>query len=179
MRIRKLNAVVFACSLVAAGYLGFAEISLQQDKLAHFAVFMVLTAQFYWCFDSASTRALRNVTVMVCCVGGGVLSEFVQGLLPYRTFDPVDILCNVAGSGLAVVASVYYHKRLLEAKRQLRYEQLRQSIPDVRDGFSGNEEDVDFEMGGANSVDLSKYSSREDLTLKTIRPEPIDDLQVD
>lgn len=74
-----------------------------------------------------------------------------------------------------------YHKKFIEQKRQERYEQLRNSIPP-------DNEDVDFDMdleSGAQSDrsnDLSRFSSKEDIsdiTLKNLRPEPVDDLTVE
>ncbi|CCH42266.1 putative membrane protein [Wickerhamomyces ciferrii] len=181
MRLRKSVLAGLAVALIIAAYLGFADISLEHDKLVHFFVFFGLTLMFYWLFETSSTRAIRNLTFIICTLAGGIGSEFIQGLLPYRTFDPKDIICNVLGSSLALIFSVIYHKRIVEQRRQQRYEQLRSSIPlDV--------EDVDFDMdveSGAQSDrsnDLSKFSSREDvtdITLKNIKPEPVDDLSVE
>ena len=160
MRIRKINCFVFVALLVIAAYLGFADVQVQNDKLVHFTVFFILTTMFYWLFDAQSTRTIRNLTVVVCTLGGGVISEFIQGLLPYRTFDLWDIACNVGGSLLAVVLSVVYHKKILEKKRQQRYEQLRSSIPE-------EPEDVNFDMdveSRPSRNDLSRFTSTEDVS---------------
>jgi hypothetical protein len=41
-----------------------------------------------------------------------------------RTFDPFDILANVAGSLLALAISTWYHKRMLERKRASKHYNL-------------------------------------------------------
>lgn len=173
MRVRKLNLVVFVVALVVAAYLGFADLALPSDKVVHLAVFFVLTVLFYWLFDTQSTRTVRNLTLVVCTLAGGIGSEFVQGLLPYRTFDPIDILANVIGSLLALVLSTIYHKKLLENRRKLRYEQLRNSIPPDTD-------DVNFDMDVERSNDLSRFTSTEDLSLQApSRDVELDHLGVD
>lgn len=37
-----------------------------------------------------------------------------------REFDPYDIVANVCGSGLAIAVCNWYHKRMIERKRQAR-----------------------------------------------------------
>jgi len=181
MRLRKSVLAGLGISLLLSAYLGFANISLKHDKFIHFVTFFLLTLMFYWLFDTSSIRAIRNLTFVICVLVGGIGSEFIQGLLPYREFDSKDIVCNVLGSSAALILSMIYHKKFIEQKRQERYEQLRNSIPP-------DNEDVDFDMdleSGAQSDrsnDLSRFSSKEDIsdiTLKNLRPEPVDDLTVE
>lgn len=181
MRIRKSILAGLSVSLLFSAYLGFADISIKHDKFTHFITFFILTLMFYWLFETSSTRTIRNLTFFICTLAGGIGSEFVQGLLPYRTFDAKDIICNVLGSFLALLISMFYHKKIIEQRRLNRYEQLRSSIPP-------DNEDVDFDMDVENgghsdrSNDLSRFSSKEDITdiaLKNIRPEPVDDMTVE
>lgn len=178
MRIRKSVLAGLAVTLVLSAYLGFAKISLPHDKLIHFVTFFLLSLMFYWLFETSSTRAVRNLTFIICTLTGGIGSEFVQGLLPYRDFDFKDIIANVLGSSSALVISMVYHKKIIEQRRQQRYDQLRNSIPQ-------DNEDVNFDMDLEHGVqsdrsnDLSRFSSREDITLKNMRPEPVDDLSVE
>lgn len=178
MRIRKSVLAGLGLSLVLSAYLGFADISLPHDKLIHFITFFILSLMFYWLFETSSTRVIRNLTFIVCTLVGGIGSEFIQGLLPYRDFDPKDIIFNVLGSSLALVVSMVYHRKIIEQRRLERYDQLRNSIPQ-------EPEDVDFDMDLENGVqsdrsnDLSRFSSKEDITLKNMRPEPVDDMSVE
>jgi len=48
-----------------------------------------------------------------------VASEFVQFFInSERAFDKYDILANVVGSGLALGLCAWYHRRMVERKRQ-------------------------------------------------------------
>ncbi|KAJ9666449.1 hypothetical protein H2201_003371 [Coniosporium apollinis] len=111
MRIRKPFAAGFCVLLLLAASAGLAPAQYkvpeykQSDKVLHFITFFLLTAS-----DSLCTAVL------------GVGSEILQGLLPNgRIFDPYDIVANIAGSLLALTLCNWYHKRMLERKRQARY----------------------------------------------------------
>jgi len=55
----------------------------------------------------------------VCTLGLGVGSEFLQGLLPNgREFDLFDLVANIVGSLAGLGLCSWYHKRMLERKRQ-------------------------------------------------------------
>lgn len=171
----KLRKVVLVALFVVCGialYMGLADLSLPNDKLIHFTAFFIITGLVYWTFDVSNTRTVMKLTFMSCTLCGSIGSEFLQSLLTTRQFDVFDILYNILGSALALGISVYLHKRLLEKRKQLRYEQLRGSIPhdDERDLGNGQE---------LSKNDLSRFTSQEDITLKNVDPEPIDDLQVE
>jgi hypothetical protein len=76
------------------------------------------------------------LTLAFCTAGLSIGSEILQGALPNnnRSFDPYDILANVAGSGIAVLLCSRYHKRMLERMRRRR-----------REGLSDG--DVELELG--------------------------------
>lgn len=118
-RFSTLLTPVFALSLAAAAYLGFALISLPYDKLVHFCVFLVLTIEFYYVFDTKNIRRLRLATFFVCTIGASVGLEIVQEMVnPSRVFDPVDIAFNVTGSLLGlIVATTTHHWALVRARR--------------------------------------------------------------
>ncbi|KAK9466205.1 hypothetical protein V1512DRAFT_264106 [Lipomyces arxii] len=120
MRIRKTFAVVFLCLLLLSAYLGFAPLSIPNDKFVHFLIFFCLTTTFYWVVDT-TRRRLINSTLLVCTLLGGVGSELVQSFVPYRVFDLYDIVANVLGSLLALAISSWYHKGMLERKRAAKY----------------------------------------------------------
>lgn len=58
--------------------------------MLHFLAFFILSATFYWVLEAPRKRCI-NLTLFVCAFVGGIGSEFVQGLLPYRDFDINDI----------------------------------------------------------------------------------------
>lgn len=62
------------------------------------------------------------MTLLVCTVILGIGSEFVQSFLPNdRDFDIYDIAANIIGSLLGVGICAWYHKRMLERKRQRKH----------------------------------------------------------
>jgi VanZ family protein len=107
------------------------------DKLLHLVTFFLLSLTFYWISDTSRRRALQ-VSLLVCTLLLGVGSEIVQALLPNdRSFDPFDIVANVVGSLGAIGLSGWYHRRMLERRRQARFGALA-------DGADGAD---DIELG--------------------------------
>lgn len=71
----------------------------------------------YWAVDLPRRLLLKLVLGASCALAVG--SEFLQAALPNdRVFDPVDIAANFLGSALALGLCNWYHKRMLERKRQ-------------------------------------------------------------
>ncbi|KAF2702708.1 hypothetical protein K504DRAFT_464984 [Pleomassaria siparia CBS 279.74] len=126
MRIRKPFAGAFVAICIVAALAGFSPTDYkiptykQSDKALHFIAFFLLTFTFYWILET-SRRKVLQLTFTICTVGMGMASEVIQGILPiHREFDYYDILANVMGSALALMACNWYHKRMLERKRAAR-----------------------------------------------------------
>jgi VanZ family protein len=115
---------VFFLLVLLAGYAGLTSLQVDvyvNDKVLHFVTFFVLTVVFYWILDTNRRRTL-NLTLMVCTLGLGVGSEFLQHVLPNnREFDIYDVLANIIGSLAGVGLCSWYHKRMLERKRQNKH----------------------------------------------------------
>lgn len=149
---------VFFLLLLLAGYAGLTSLQvdvLVNDKVLHLFTFFVLTVVFYWITDTNRRRTL-HFTLVVCTLGLGVGSEFLQGFLPNgREFDFYDIVANVVGSLAALGICSWYHKRMLERKRQRK----SYSVVPNNDG----EEEVDIELGegivGAQESGVTAESS--------------------
>ncbi|KAF1824835.1 uncharacterized protein K489DRAFT_351790 [Dissoconium aciculare CBS 342.82] len=130
IRIRKHVAAVFVGLNLLAAYLGLSTNKIPQyghsDKGLHFITFFLLTATFYFTLDTPHRRLVLHLTLAFCTAGLSIGSEILQGALPNnnRSFDPYDILANVAGSGIAVLLCSRYHKRMLERMRRRRREGL-------------------------------------------------------
>ncbi|KAI9476251.1 MAG: hypothetical protein EXX96DRAFT_610077 [Benjaminiella poitrasii] len=137
---------------IIMGVLGFAPIHLQEqldDKLLHFFIFFNLGVMLYFLWNLASVkRNLALATAMLSIVAIG--SEFIQGLLPYRSFDGYDIMANVLGGSLGLVlASIADYliekrrenKRRFGGKREAEYQQALME-------FSDDDENVDLERDG-------------------------------
>ncbi|KAM4057886.1 vanZ like family protein [Hirsutella rhossiliensis] len=123
MRIRLPFAGVFLLLLLLAGYAGLTTLQVGHfvnDKVLHTVTFFLLTVVFYWIVDTNRRRTL-NMTLVVCTLALGVGSEFVQSFLPNdRDFDMYDIVANVVGSLAGVGLCSWYHRRMLERRRQLK-----------------------------------------------------------
>lgn len=103
------NKLVFILSLIGASYLGFSLINLTHDKLIHFATFFILTTEFFFIFRTRSLKQLSYLTFVVCSLCGGIGLEFLQHMVNMkRVFDPMDILCNLAGSIFGLSLSIVY-----------------------------------------------------------------------
>lgn len=141
---------VFFLLLLLAGYAGLTSVQLGlyiNDKLLHLLTFFLLTVVFYWIIDTNRRRTL-HFTLVVCTLGLGVGSEFLQGFLPNgRDFDFYDIVANLVGSVTALVLCSWYHKRMLERKR------LRKTYTAVPTGEEGEEGDG---INGERDIELGE-----------------------
>ncbi|KAL0076890.1 hypothetical protein J3Q64DRAFT_1306779 [Phycomyces blakesleeanus] len=130
MRFKVL--IVLFVLLILMGVLGFAPINLEgriNDKVLHFCSFFLLGACLYYLWNLSYRRNVLFASIILFFAA--VLSEFVQGLLPYRTFDPYDILSNVTGGtcgiGLAFLLDYFFtsrraHRRRWGGKREAEYQ---------------------------------------------------------
>ncbi|KPV73030.1 uncharacterized protein RHOBADRAFT_1415, partial [Rhodotorula graminis WP1] len=67
-------------------------------------------------------------TVVVCMLVGGIGSEFLQSLLPYKTFQPGDVVANLLGSGIALALS---HHGARQARREAELRTLYSALGDM------------------------------------------------
>ena len=145
---------VFVLLLLAAAYAGLTKLQLGEyvnDKLLHLVTFFLLTVAFYWIVDTNRRRTL-HMTLVVCTLVLGVGSEFVQSFLPNdREFDIADIAANIVGSLAAIGLCAWYHKRMLERKRQRK---TYNPVPGEDDG------DVELGEGHENGVTAGSSRSR-------------------
>ncbi|MCJ1404633.1 hypothetical protein MMC11_007859 [Xylographa trunciseda] len=143
MRIRYPFAGGFAVLCLLAAYAGLTslELSPTNDKVLHFLTFFVLTITFYWALE-APRRFLLKIVFFTCTFVLVIGSEVLQAILPNgRDFDPLDVVANFVGSGLALALCSWYHGRMLERKRRRKLEGY---------GLLGpGEETGDLELGEA------------------------------
>lgn len=109
--------------LLILAYAGLSSVQVDahvNDKVLHWFSFFLLTCIFYWIIDTNRRRTL-NLTLMVCTLGLGVGSEFLQSVLPNgRNFDLFDIVANIVGSLMGVALCTWYHQRMMERRRLRR-----------------------------------------------------------
>ena len=138
--------------LLIAGYAGLTPLQLGayvDDKLLHLITFFIITVVFYWVVDTNRRRTL-NMTLMVCTLLLGIGSEFLQSFLPNdRDFDIYDIAANVVGSLAGLGLCTWYHKRMLERKRQRK---TYNAVP--------GEDDEDVELGEGHETGVIDTAPR-------------------
>ncbi|KAL2210835.1 hypothetical protein CC79DRAFT_1331226 [Sarocladium strictum] len=152
MRIRPPFAGAFLLLLLLAGYAGLTPLQLGEyvdDKVLHCITFFLLTIVFYWVVDTNRRRTL-NMTLVVCTLVLGIGSEFLQSFLPNdRDFDLYDIVANVIGSLAGLGLCTWYHKRMLERKRQRKnYD----AVP--------GEDEADVELGEGQESGIINNTAR-------------------
>ncbi|KAI0762089.1 hypothetical protein BD413DRAFT_585455 [Trametes elegans] len=111
--------VVFTCLiLVILALLGFTKFSHAlplNDKVLHFVCMAIATGVFYFIFDvEEDARRIwfwRSAPLIfsgvICFFFGGIISEIVQSMLPYKEFQVGDIAANLLGSTLGLY--IAYH----------------------------------------------------------------------
>lgn len=74
---------------------------------------------------------------------GGIGSEFLQSLLPYKSFQPGDIVANLLGSALALSVS---HHCAREARRTAELRTLYSALGDMPSDEGDDDDDDDDEL---------------------------------
>lgn len=178
MRIRFPFLGAFVLLLLFSAYMGLLPhgtsnsipSNLQpNDKFLHFITFFVLSLVFYWIPDTSRRRAIQ-ASLLVCTFCLGIGSEIVQGLLPNdRLFDPFDILANVVGSVGAISICGWYHRRMLERRRQARFGALSDDI-----GGEPHEDDIELGLSGSQNTRLHGDTSPQETGVITNLEREID-----
>jgi len=134
IRFRLWFIVLTAFVMLILAFLGFSNFSRSlplNDKALHFLCFTVATAVFYFIFDVEEDArriwiwryAGLLTTAFTCFFVGGILSEFVQSMLPYKQFQAGDVVANLAGSSLGLYLAFHlerYYRRRREISRLYR-----------------------------------------------------------
>ncbi|KAG8928776.1 hypothetical protein FRC03_009160 [Tulasnella sp. 419] len=121
--------------------LGFTNIANNwplDDKILHFVCLGLATGVFYFIFD-ADEDARRIwfwryapviATLIICFFFGGIVSEIVQGLLPYKTFDIWDVVANLLGSSVGLYVS-FHAEKYYRSRREISrlYQPLDDDLP--------------------------------------------------
>ncbi|KZT29018.1 hypothetical protein NEOLEDRAFT_1128527 [Neolentinus lepideus HHB14362 ss-1] len=129
IRFRPWFLVFTSLIMLLLAFLGFTNFSHSlplNDKLLHFFCLMIATGVFYFIFDVEEDA--RRIwfwrhsglifTGVVCFFFGGILSEFVQSMLPYKEFQMGDITANILGSSIGLYVA-YYLERYYRHRREI------------------------------------------------------------
>jgi len=154
--------------LAFLGFTNFSRALPLNDKLLHFICFAVATGVFYFIFDvEEEARRIwfwRNAglifTAFVCFFCGGILSEFVQSMLPYKQFQKGDVVANLFGSSIGLCVA-YYAERHYRHRREIS--RLYRPLDD--EPYSDSDDDDPF-AGTALLPTFVQSSSNPDRTAK-------------
>ncbi|KAJ6502498.1 hypothetical protein C8R45DRAFT_976791 [Mycena sanguinolenta] len=150
LRLRPWFLLFTTLVMFVLAFLGFTNFSRAlplNDKALHFLCFGLATAVFYFIFDVEEDQRRvwfwRNanliITGFVCFFCGGILSEFVQSMLPYKEFQFGDVVANLLGSSLGLLTS-YHLERYYRKRREIArlYQPLDSgSMSDLEDEDDG------------------------------------------
>ena len=105
--------LIFAVSHLPGDSLNFRSIT-HADKLAHITVYAILSLSFL--FAVGGTAPGRSplrfaLMAMVFAIVHGIFDELHQSFIPGRTASFGDLVADTAGSAVAVISWVVYHKR--------------------------------------------------------------------
>ncbi|KAJ9479066.1 hypothetical protein PHBOTO_002555 [Pseudozyma hubeiensis] len=166
LRIRPAFVLLNVLDLIFLGVLGFHPRGQTwiriNDKILHFVCFFLATAMFYMIWDvdepARASAIWRNaslfLTGVTCFLVGGIGSEIVQSLLPYKVFQIGDIVANLLGSSLGLFFSYHLEKRY-RAKRELERLYAPLDIEDYGDvdeeEYDEGEELTDVTSGGTQA----------------------------
>lgn len=101
--IRTIPAIVLLVISLFALYAGLVAGSGEipvNDKVQHVVCFLCIGLALYWVPEISKKRATQLTAVLLTLAS--ILSEMLQAYMTVRIFDPVDILANLAGSGIAL-----------------------------------------------------------------------------
>ncbi|SJX62926.1 uncharacterized protein SRS1_13752 [Sporisorium reilianum f. sp. reilianum] len=167
LRIRPAFVLLNILDLILLGILGFHPRGQTwiriNDKILHFVCFFLATAMFYMIWDvdepARASYVWRNasliLTALTCFVVGGIGSEIVQSLLPYKVFQWGDIVANLLGSSLGLFFSYHLEKRY-RARRELERLYAPLDIEDYGDLDAEDDEEQELHSvrggGGGQSA---------------------------
>ncbi|KAJ6547626.1 hypothetical protein B0H19DRAFT_1166634 [Mycena capillaripes] len=129
IRLRPWFLLFTALVMFMLAFLGFTNFSRSlplNDKALHFLCFSLATGVFYFIFDVEEDarriwfwrHSALIFTGFVCFFCGGILSEFVQSMLPYKEFQFGDVVANLLGSSVGLFAS-YHMERYYRKRREI------------------------------------------------------------
>jgi len=121
-----LFTVVIMLCLAFLGFTDFSHSLPLNDKFLHFICFLIATAVFYFIFDV--DEEYRRIwfwrhsglilTAIICFFCGGILSEVVQSMLPFKDFQIGDVVANLLGSSIGLYVA-YHAERYYRHRREI------------------------------------------------------------
>jgi hypothetical protein len=89
------------------------------DKIIHFLAFSVVTVLAL--FVSLSSRLWKITIIVLVVMLFGATVEIIQSTIPYRTFNPLDILANLIGVICGIFLWLLFKRSSLFTKERQRH----------------------------------------------------------
>lgn len=174
LRLRPWFIAFTALVMLTLAFLGFTNFSRAlplNDKILHLVCFCIATTVFYFIFDVEEDarriwiwrHAALILTSIICFFFGGIVSEIVQSLLPYKEFQMGDVAANLLGSAIGLWTAYFlerYYRRRREISRLYRpVSSGPESQPDSED-----------EDEGSGTMLLPTHFDRSGLTTNASKP---------
>ena len=93
------------------------DYGVRLDYAIHFTIYFLLVV-FYalWRVDKQPGRLTTNILLIIIALVYAAANEFLQLYVPSRSFNPVDMIFNIAGVLLGIFVNYfvilrYYHSR--------------------------------------------------------------------
>jgi hypothetical protein len=142
-RIRPRILLIWLIIVMVMAILGFAPIHLPfWDKAVHTLSFTLLTTVSFFVWDGRRFWVIVITGISMLFIS--IISEYLQGYLPYRTFDGYDILANLIGSSIGLILAVIIDTRYRQRRARLQADYLM--LSHHRDWADTLEEDSEEEM---------------------------------
>lgn len=78
------------------------------QKALHVVIYAMLALLWMWTLESVQSRWLRVVLTLAACVGMGAVLEWHQTRVPGRFGTITDVLLNLAGAILGLLAALLF-----------------------------------------------------------------------
>ncbi len=86
------------------------DIEFSLDKFHHVLAYLVFAIVMAYEIKKNHSHKHSIWTASAVAFGVGVAMEIIQHIIPYRTFNPMDILANGVGVCMAIVVCTTYSK---------------------------------------------------------------------
>ena len=78
------------------------------QKIMHVAIYATLALLFMWALETIESRLTRIVLTLVLAFSLGIVLEWYQTMVPGRFGTILDVLLNISGAVVGVVAALFF-----------------------------------------------------------------------
>ncbi|KAI5116573.1 hypothetical protein M0805_006730 [Coniferiporia weirii] len=151
LRLRPWFILLTTLIMLVLAFLGFTDFAHSlplNDKILHLVCLCLATTVFYFIFDVEEDarriwiwrHAPLILTAIICFFFGGIISEVIQSLLPYKEFQMGDVAANLIGSAIGLW-SAYYLEKYYRHRREIA--RLYRPVSLGPDEITSSDEDDD------------------------------------